>query len=82
MLYKRGQSQVWHYTIYVNGKRIRKSTGADNKKLAQDIYVCIPLHSAPDSGAFGTPHRSVATLVVFTYTIAPSYHVKLSVVCA
>ena len=39
MLYKRGQSQVWHYTIYVNGKRIRKSTGADNKKLAQDIYA-------------------------------------------
>lgn len=36
-LYKRGQSQVLWYTIYVNGRRIRKSTGTDNKRLAQDI---------------------------------------------
>ena len=51
-------------------------------KMEEGHFMCIPLHSAPDSGSFGTPHWSVATLVVFTYIIAPSYHVKLSVVCA
>ena len=36
-LYKR--NEVWYYTIYVNHRRIRKSTDTGNKRLAQDIYA-------------------------------------------
>lgn len=36
-LYK--QNEVWYVRLYVNGRRIRKSTGTDNKRLAEDIYA-------------------------------------------
>ncbi len=35
-LYKYGN--VWYYTMYVNGRRVRRSTGVSNRRVAEDIY--------------------------------------------
>ncbi len=36
-LYKQGT--VWYYELYVDGRRIRKSTGVTNRRVAEDIYA-------------------------------------------
>lgn len=36
-LYKR--DRIWYVRLYANGRRIRESTGTDNKRLAEDIYA-------------------------------------------
>ena len=40
-LYRQGK--VWYVRLYVNGRRIRKTTGTDNKRLAEDIYAKMKL---------------------------------------
>lgn len=40
-LYK--QNKVWYVRLYVNGRRVRKSTGTDNKRVADDIHAKMKL---------------------------------------
>ncbi len=40
-LYKQGT--VWYYELYVDGRRIRKSTGVTNRRVAEDIYAKMKL---------------------------------------
>ena len=37
-LYKRKDSDLWQMCLFVNGKKVRRSTKTSNKKVAQRIY--------------------------------------------